>query len=60
MTEHKKFVPVVCPFCAEADFDLAGLKIHLAQGWCEPYEALDGRTSLQRDMAALGEKDSSR
>lgn len=31
---------VVCPFCGEGDFDLIGLKAHIAQGDCEPYNEL--------------------
>ena len=31
---------VSCPFCAEEDFDLIGLKHHLTSGLCEPYEAI--------------------
>ncbi|MDP3794067.1 MAG: hypothetical protein Q8R07_04955 [Candidatus Uhrbacteria bacterium] len=31
---------VTCPFCLEDDFDQVGLKIHLANGWCEAYVAV--------------------
>lgn len=30
-----------CPFCGEPDYDLVGLKSHLAKGECEAYEALE-------------------
>lgn len=32
---------IKCPFCGEDDFDLAGLKIHLTNSWCEVYNDLD-------------------
>ena len=32
---------VVCPFCKESGFDLAGLKGHLERGLCEIYNAID-------------------
>ena len=28
---------VICPFCKEGNFDLAGLKNHLEHGDCEVY-----------------------
>jgi len=28
----------VCPFCKESDFDAYGLKWHLLNGKCEPFE----------------------
>jgi hypothetical protein len=36
---------VVCPFCGEGGFDLAGLKSHLQSGDCEPYNETE---TLQR------------
>jgi hypothetical protein len=30
---------VACPFCAESDFDLPGLKLHLQAGWCEQFNS---------------------
>ena len=30
-----------CPFCDEDDFDLPGLKIHLAAGYCNRYESYE-------------------
>lgn len=35
--ENDKAAEVVCPFCGENDFDLIGLKCHLARH-CEPYD----------------------
>jgi len=29
---------IICPFCDGKNFDLAGLKKHLKQGYCEPYK----------------------
>lgn len=50
MTEQTKesvsmanFIEVICPFCEEGDFDAYGLKLHLQNGWCSPYDRLDGR-----------------
>lgn len=31
----------VCPFCAEGDFDLVGLKGHLLRGWCDKFNETD-------------------
>lgn len=27
-----------CPFCGDTDFDLIGLKMHLARGWCDDFK----------------------
>lgn len=39
--------PLICPFCGEGDFDAVGLKMHLAFGWCEPYQNIDLRAALE-------------
>lgn len=31
---------ITCPFCHDSDFDLIGLKLHLANGWCDPFNEL--------------------
>lgn len=36
-----------CPFCKQADFDAIGLKVHIARGWCDAYEAVVVFTHLQ-------------
>ena len=32
---------ITCPFCNEGDFDLVGLKLHIANNFCEEYNNLD-------------------
>lgn len=32
---------LACPFCAESDFDDVGLKIHLENGHCDVYCAIE-------------------
>lgn len=32
------YVPLICPFCREEDFDGIGLKRHLLSGWCEKFD----------------------
>jgi hypothetical protein len=39
---EETMIELTCPWCGEADFDAMGLKIHIARGWCEAYENLDG------------------
>jgi hypothetical protein len=46
---------MVCPFCNEGAFDSIGLKLHLSRGWCEVFEAIEARTSFERDLAARQE-----
>lgn len=43
-----------CPFCAERDFDLIGLKNHLLNGHCEPFEATERIfTAFSADSATI-------
>ena len=37
---------MTCPFCGEAGFDPAGLKMHIVFGWCDVAEAIDLREAL--------------
>lgn len=30
-------VDLLCPFCGDADFDIIGLKNHIARGWCDAF-----------------------
>jgi len=50
---------VRCPFCTEGDFDLVGLKAHLAHGDCEPFNntELAARVFCQAFNAANAERD---
>jgi len=32
---------VICPFCDEGDFDLAGLKLHLDVHGCDAYQTTE-------------------
>lgn len=56
------FVPLICPFCNEADFDSVGLKMHLECGWCESYNSpgdakiISDLTELVRMLAAYLDK----
>jgi len=36
---------ICCPFCAEPDFDLVGLKSHLSKGECEVFEKTESVVS---------------
>ena len=36
-----KYKPVACPFCFEGDFDQIGLKSHLLNGDCKPFNELE-------------------
>lgn len=52
---------MTCPFCAEDDFDMPGLKSHLASGDCEPYnrtQVLTRRfsTTLATDVRAAARR----
>ena len=38
------FVELVCPFCGEREFDDIGLKMHLLNGWCEPFEKVQPKS----------------
>lgn len=40
---------IKCPFCADDDFDLIGLKMHLSGGCCDAYEALETPEPLSPD-----------
>jgi len=38
--QHRCMVsPIICPFCAQNDFDKIGLAIHLSRDHCESYIA---------------------
>lgn len=42
---------VKCQFCGEDGFDLQGVKLHLENGHCEPYNALNTPAQeFQQDM----------
>ena len=34
---------IICPFCKEGDFDLAGLKNHYLRGWCDIWNKTETR-----------------
>lgn len=36
-----KYKPVICPFCLQCDFDQIGLKSHLLNGDCAPFNELE-------------------
>ena len=36
-----RYEDVTCPFCKDTGFDLAGLKQHLAVGWCDAYNVTE-------------------
>lgn len=40
--ENKAKALISCPFCNESDFDQPGLKNHLVQGDCEPFNVIPG------------------
>ncbi len=37
---YRRFIEVRCPFCEEGDFDFFGLKVHLLNGWCDKFNAV--------------------
>ena len=37
----------VCPFCAEGEFDLVGLKGHLLRGWCDKFNKIGLDVALE-------------
>lgn len=39
MKSHTDPILVRCPWCGEPDYDLNGLKSHIAKGDCEAYNA---------------------
>jgi hypothetical protein len=45
-------VPAGEPF---QDRAISGLKLHLLRGWCEPFEALEAKTQLERDIDRAAE-----
>lgn len=51
---------VCCPFCAEDDFDLYGLKTHFNMGWCEPFEAITEADRLDAPTPALNREEADR
>ena len=38
--QSQEFLSIDCPWCNEHDFDLMGLKSHLLNGDCEPFNHL--------------------
>lgn len=51
---------VHCHFCGETGFDLIGLKLHFERGWCDAYNNLVAKTTLEDAIEARAKEPASR